>query len=156
VANLAGLVRDRGDRGRAQALFAEGLTLCELLGERYLEAACLEGLVIVACDLGDNERAARLAGAVASLRTAIGAPQPQLSGTAYEAAMAKVLLALGDTAFAAAWDAGRAVPLKQAIAEALEMTEPRLRRTAKGQRSRAGAAPFHTGKRSVRRGRSPW
>ncbi len=68
-------------------------------------------------------RAARLVGVVEALRETLGASSLSLSPAeraTYEAAVAATRARLGDDAFAAASAAGRALPLTQATAEALE------------------------------------
>jgi hypothetical protein len=73
----------------------------------------------VACAQGQPERATRLCAAVAAMRTAIGAPLPPPERATYDATVATARAALGEDTFAAAWAAGQALPLEQAIAEAL-------------------------------------
>jgi hypothetical protein len=65
------------------------------------------------------ERAARLCGAAAALREAIGAPLSAAERTDFDRTVAAVRAALGEEAFAAVWACGQALPLEQAIAEAL-------------------------------------
>jgi hypothetical protein len=89
---------------------------------------CLEGLARVAAAREQKERAARLFGAAEALREAAGAPFPSgaRAGTqpaeraAVEQHVATVRTALGSEAFAAAWAAGRAMTLDEAVAYALE------------------------------------
>jgi hypothetical protein len=98
------LMRDRGDRGPI------------LWGLRALGGWCVAA--------GQPARAARLFGAEAAARA--GAPiatmepwaaaQAARSATAVAAARA----GLGAAAFAAAWATGAALPLEQAVADALE------------------------------------
>jgi predicted ATPase len=72
---------------------------------------------------GQAPRAARLGGAAAALREALGIPlsplQPHLRAD-HELAMQALRAALGEEVFAAAWAAGRALPLEEAVAQALE------------------------------------
>jgi hypothetical protein len=69
---------------------------------------------------GDAERAARLFGAAEALREALGAPLPPVERAHYDRSIATVRAALGEKAFAAAWTAGRAMPLEAAVARATE------------------------------------
>src|SRR5207249_7776045 len=73
--NRLGMVTHvQGDDGRALAFYAESLTLCRELEDKYSLAECFEGLAGVAVAQQQLERAARLLGAAAALREAIGAP----------------------------------------------------------------------------------
>jgi hypothetical protein len=70
---------------------------------------------------GQPERAAQLFGAAAALREAIGESLPPAEQARNDQAGAALRVALGDAVFAAAWEAGRTMPLEQAIAEAISM-----------------------------------
>jgi len=117
LANLGRVARDRGSYAQAATLYAEGLALHWDDGDRGRIAACLNGLGIVAALAGQAERAGRLCGAAEALREAIGAPVPRYRGQ-YERAIATGLATLGEEAFAAAWAAGRALSLLDAVSEA--------------------------------------
>jgi hypothetical protein len=78
---------------------------------------------------GQPERAARLFGVAEALREILGVPVlrhslsiPALRGT-YERDVAAIRAALGAEACGAAWAAGRALPLEDAVAEALGQME---------------------------------
>ncbi len=105
----------------ARSAFAESLTLYRELGDKRGIASVLEGMAELAHAEGNAERAARLWGAAESLREALGAPMPPCNRAAYERHVAAARAALGER-FAAAWAQGRALPLEQAIADALEET----------------------------------
>ena len=74
-------------------------------------------------DLGQPERAARLFGAADVLRESVGVPLPANERADHERYVDAVRAALGDESFAAAWDAGRALRLDEAIAEALALAQ---------------------------------
>jgi DNA-binding NarL/FixJ family response regulator len=61
----------------------------------------------------------RLLGVAAVLREAAGAPRWPADQPGYEGTVAAARTRLGTAAFAAAWAAGRALTLEQAVAEAL-------------------------------------
>ena len=65
---------------------------------------------------------ARLWGAAAALREEIGAPLPAHERRHYEEAQASARGRLDEAMWAAAWAEGRAMPLEQAVAYALEET----------------------------------
>jgi hypothetical protein len=64
------------------------------------------------------------------LRTTIGARLLAFDRVRYERTVAAVRAALDAVAFVAAWAAGRALPLEQAIAEALGAADRVISRTA--------------------------
>jgi hypothetical protein len=71
-------------------------------------------------DAASFTRAARLLGAASASRESTGNPMAPVVRAANDRAIADTRAQLGDAAFAAAWDAGRALPLGQAVNEALE------------------------------------
>ena len=74
---------------------------------------------MVAAGAGQPARAARLLGATAARREAMGAPLPPIERPAVEKAIERARTALGEDAFAAAWAGGQALPLERAVSEAL-------------------------------------
>jgi tetratricopeptide (TPR) repeat protein len=122
-----------GNTSAASACYSEALALFAGLPSwneqrgRAGVAACLEGLAGAVARF-DSARAARLYGATAQLRALIG--QAALNEfdlnyalpanrAADQLTLAAVRAALDDTAFDAAWHAGQALTLEQAIIEAL-------------------------------------
>jgi hypothetical protein len=77
-------------------------------------------LAEVAADEKQPERAARLIGAAASLRDAIGVPLSPSERGDYDRLVAALRGLLGDAAFTVARDAGRALGLAEAVDDALE------------------------------------
>jgi predicted ATPase/DNA-binding CsgD family transcriptional regulator len=116
--NLAKVARAQGDYSGAAGLYRESLTLRWAQGEKRHIAGCLRGLASVAAAARQYARAARLYGAAEAAREAIGAPVPRHHARS-EQAVARARAGLGEPAFAAAWAAGRALPLAEAVAEAL-------------------------------------
>jgi hypothetical protein len=115
---------------RAEALQQESLVIRRDRDDRWGISECLEGLAAVACgqaeqrqdeseSLGCCMRAARLLGAAAALRTSGGFPMSLFEREDAERVTRIVRAALGDGAFAAAWDVGKALMLEQAVAYAL-------------------------------------
>jgi DNA-binding NarL/FixJ family response regulator len=78
----------------------------------------LEGLAGAAATQGLAEHGARLFGATEALRESLGWPLPPISRADYDREIAAVRAQLEEATFAAAWAAGRALSLDQAIAEA--------------------------------------
>jgi hypothetical protein len=119
-----GLVAWRqGDRRRAMTLLRESLVFRREMGNRPGIAECLEGLAAVV-GAGQSARAARLLGAADALRRVIATPLPPVERPSYEATVTATRVALGEAAFAAAWAAGQALTLEEAVAEALEPDTP--------------------------------
>ncbi len=118
--NLGVVVRAQGDYGRARVLLEESLMLFRELGSQWGIANALEELAKLAGVKGQRERAVRLLGAAESLREAIGAPMYLPERSEYEQIVTELRFALGDEAFAVAWEEGRTMTLEQAIAYALE------------------------------------
>jgi hypothetical protein len=84
-------------------------------------AYCLAGLAAVAGAQQHPERAARLFGAAEALREFTRIPLPPVNRPNYERAVAAARAPLDDKAWVAAWVEGRAMPLEQVIAEALDI-----------------------------------
>jgi len=119
-ASLGLIARDRGDYPRAAALLGQSLATRRALDDRSGLAWSLEALGSLAAAQGAATRAARLLGAAEALREAIGAPLPPAARPPAEEALRRIRSALDEEAVAAAWGAGRAMGLPQALAEASE------------------------------------
>jgi non-specific serine/threonine protein kinase len=115
-----GLVAWRqGDAASAMAHLRESLAIWREQGDQVGITECLEGLAAVEAGTSRPARAARLLGAAAAQRAAIGAPLPPVERPGHDATVSAVRAALGEATFAAAWAEGQAMPLEQAVAEAL-------------------------------------
>jgi adenylate cyclase len=115
---LADVVLDEGDYASARPLLDESLAINRELGDQTAIAYLIEDYGGLAAAEAQPERALRLAGFAAALREAIGAPLPP----AEQARVDRMIAPARDTlqqAAAAAWEAGRALELEQAIALAL-------------------------------------
>jgi tetratricopeptide (TPR) repeat protein len=120
---LGTITRQQGDNRRALAHFAECLGWFREMGDSLGIAACLEGIAQVTIATAQPEPAVRLFGAAAAIRDAIGHPPYPDEQQEYDRLLAAVREQLGEDAFAAAWVAGRALTLEQAVAEALRVGE---------------------------------
>jgi hypothetical protein len=96
------------------------LALYRDVGDRQGISHYLPALAGAAFGQGQLERAARLFGAGAVLRERLGADLPAIGRRSHDRGVAAVRAALGDADFEAAWAAGQALSLEQAIAEALQ------------------------------------
>ncbi|HLV99393.1 MAG TPA: tetratricopeptide repeat protein [Ktedonobacterales bacterium] len=121
--NLGDVARRRGEVAQAEGLTREALTVYWELRDPRRCAMVLESLAVSASAAGQGERAARLMGAATALRERLGTPLPARSVAEVEQAVAAARAALGEEAWAAAYAAGRALSLEQAILEALGETD---------------------------------
>ena len=87
------------------------------MANKRIIAVCFEGFGALAVRSGDWERAARLAGAAASLRDSIGLHEPD--ERLHDLYVAEARSGLGEQDFARAESAGRELSLPDAIALAL-------------------------------------
>jgi len=120
---LGDVVLNQGDSERALALYQESLALARLLEEKEGIALCLVGVGGVASAVRQAERSARLLSAAETLLDTIGlslAAWPEMRAD-YDRYVAAARAQLDAATFAAAWAEGRALPLEQAIAEALAL-----------------------------------
>jgi non-specific serine/threonine protein kinase len=128
--NMGYVAHALGNEGRAAALFAESMALFRGRGNQRGAIECVGGLagVIGAREPRQNHArvAARLLGAAAAQFEAIGAMMWPADRLGFQRNQASISAVLGETAFAEAWDAGRALTLEQAIEEALALEEPKI------------------------------
>jgi non-specific serine/threonine protein kinase len=123
LVSLGMIARARGDYAKAAASYAESLTLrWERVGDKMGIVGSLRGLASIAALTGHFERAARLYGAAEALRESVGVPAARRHSLS-ERAVARARAGLGEPVFAAAWAAGRALPLPDAVAEARTVPE---------------------------------
>jgi non-specific serine/threonine protein kinase len=103
----------------ARSLLEEGLALCGELRDRSATVHAIEMTVGVIAHNSDPEALARLLGAADGLREAIGAPRDGHGAEGYARAKTVARFALDEPAYAAAWDAGRRMPIDAIIERAL-------------------------------------
>ena len=120
---LADLVRGQDKLGAAAALYRENLIVSRALGDLGGVADALTGLAMTE-SAGGLEWAIRFMAAGTALREEVGAAIHAGLRDGHEAFVALARRNLGEAAFAAAWDEGRALPLEQAIVEALAPPPP--------------------------------
>jgi len=122
IHGLARVALRKGEDREALRQLREVLLLRESLGERNEVIEGLEDIATAATKCGQAERAVRLLGAASSLRDAISLAPWEAERAAQEQTTATARLALTNSAFKAAWNAGRILTRAQAIAEALALT----------------------------------
>jgi predicted ATPase/DNA-binding XRE family transcriptional regulator len=118
LVSLGHVACEQGDYARATTLYRESLRLYRTMRNPAALAWCLEGVVVVLVAASRHERAARLCGAIASLRQAARAA-PAAEWQPFARAREAAERALGADGFAAPHRAGVALTPEQAIAAAL-------------------------------------
>jgi tetratricopeptide (TPR) repeat protein len=118
LGRLGTLARRSGETARALSLWRRALAIRHRLGATAVIPIALDALAgLLACQ-GDVERAARLWGASERLRESVGAPlAPDVRGE-YDRAVAAAR-DLDEERLTASWQAGRALRLEDAVAEAV-------------------------------------
>ena len=127
LVHLGLVALDLGDYEQSRVDLRESLTRFRDLGERWNMALVLEVCAGLAAAQAHQRadvqlagrRAARLFGAAEALRETLGAPPLLTYRDHYQRGVTATRSLLDEEAFAAAWAAGRALPLEQVIAEAL-------------------------------------
>jgi len=119
LGGLAGLAAMRGDPNEAHRLALEGLALYGEQTNAVIITGHLRTLTLVANQLGQHERAARLAGAEAAWRGKLGFQVPS-AFEPFEDPGQAAAGQLSDEAFQRAWAEGQAMSLEEALAYALE------------------------------------
>ncbi len=116
--NLANVIRTQADLRRAGALYVESVRVNRELGDNWGLAYLLEDIGCLRAMEGRGEQALQLVGAASALRETIRAPLSPVE----QAKLDKALAALPDFPAAqrqAAWEAGRALTVEQAVALAV-------------------------------------
>ena len=117
LGNLA--LYDLLDHHRAAERYRESLTIYRELDDTIGTAYCLSGLAGVAGRVGEHERAARLYGAGEAILEEIGHVPHAAMRERQERLVAEAQVACGDVAFLAAWEAGNALSVQDAVNLAL-------------------------------------
>ncbi len=121
LSDLAGLRFDQGDNVEARRLYVESIRMFQELGHKRGIARALECLGASAAAQSQAEQALHLAGAAAALRQRLGAPLTPSEARKLEKALEFARRTLGNAAGLAAWMEGWAMPVEQAVEEALSL-----------------------------------
>jgi hypothetical protein len=121
--DLGIVARRRGDYVAATAYVVESLAPWRRVGNDRGVAHALEELAVIAAACGEAMGAARLAGAASALREAIAMPRPPRQQADLDGGLAPAKAALGEAAFAAAWQAGRDLPVDDALDEGRSLAD---------------------------------
>jgi predicted ATPase/DNA-binding CsgD family transcriptional regulator len=121
--NLGILAHDQRRFDRAAELTADALTRFQAQGDRWGVAAYLEPAARSAVARGQYELAARLFGAAAALREAVGIAVKPVYQSSYDLILMTVQAALGEPSFLTARAEGRSLTTTRAVALAIEAAE---------------------------------
>jgi non-specific serine/threonine protein kinase len=122
----ANLAERRGDLGGAIDGFVEAALVCREFGDSMFASHSLNAVAVTLAEHGWPEPAVRLLAAVESLHATAGVtPGPgfHVDHQRHEQARAAARAALGAQGFAAAWTAGAALSLDEAITEAAVLVD---------------------------------
>jgi predicted ATPase len=124
--NLADALRDSGDLTQAGVHYRDALTGFDAIEDRALVAEGLQGLGSLLVRADEFERAATLLGAASTLKSneepGSGEGSPESASLAAD--RDAIRSALGEEAFTAAWEAGRALSLEAAVQAAAASVVP--------------------------------
>jgi tetratricopeptide (TPR) repeat protein len=113
-----------GDSGLAARYFRDALALTFEVADRTNAAYCIEGLAAVAEVQDEPHRAARLLGAAEALLETAGIPlYAQVDRELQQHVAAAARERLGEQAWTAAWEEGRAMSFEEAVAYARDGDE---------------------------------
>ena len=117
---LARLASARGEIAQAYAPFAESLPMFVQSGDKRNVAEALEEIAFLHIQEARLEQAARLQGAAARVREDVGLPLAPIDQPRRASEAATVRQQIGTDVYVAAWNAGHALSVEQAMAEALQ------------------------------------
>jgi ATP/maltotriose-dependent transcriptional regulator MalT len=123
LAHLGTIALRMGEYHKALLFYQQSLVLNQEQGYKEGIVEDLAGLAEMASLLGQPERTVRLLGAVEALREASGIRLSPLRRAEYERTMEGIHAQVDEAVFAVAWKEGRAMPLEQLVAQALETNE---------------------------------
>jgi predicted ATPase/serine/threonine protein kinase len=119
LSDLASLSCDLGNNPEARRLYGESIKVFQELGHKRGIARALECLAVSAAAQSKAEQSLHWAGAAAALRQQLGVPLIPAEQRRLEKALEFARRTLGDAAGLTAWMEGWAMPVEQAIQEAL-------------------------------------
>jgi predicted ATPase/serine/threonine protein kinase len=128
LSDLATLSCDQGDNAEARRLYGESIRTFQALGHKRGIARALESLAVSAAAQSNATQSLHLAGAAAALRQRLGAPLTPTERIRLEKALEFGRRTIGDAAGLTAWMEGWAMPVEQAVREALDPKEDNTER----------------------------
>jgi predicted ATPase len=119
LSDLAGLSADQGNNTEARRLYGESIRMFQDLGHNRGIARVLECLAANAAAQSNATQSLHVAGAAAALRQRVGAVLTPAEQVRLEKALEFARRSLGSAASLTAWMEGWAMPVDQAVQEAL-------------------------------------
>jgi len=119
LSDLASLSCDQGNNAEARRLYGESIKVFQELGHKRGIARALECLAVNAAAQSNAEQSLHWAGAAAALRQQLGVPLMPAEERRLEKALEYARRTLGNAEGLTAWMEGWAMPVEQAIQEAL-------------------------------------
>jgi tetratricopeptide (TPR) repeat protein len=120
LADLGNLAMEEGDYPTMRALYRESLEIFQELDHKRGIARLLESFSLSAAAQQNAERSLRLAGAAAALRQNIGVPLTPAEQAKLTASLDSARQNLSNTVGTTPWLVGWALPVEEAIGEALK------------------------------------
>jgi tetratricopeptide (TPR) repeat protein len=121
LSDLASLSCDQGNNVEGRRLYGQSIKMFQELGHKRGIARALECLAVSAAGQSNAEQSLHLAGAAAALRQRLGAPLTPTEQPRLEKALEFARRSLGHAAGLTAWMEGWALPVEQAVHEALNV-----------------------------------
>jgi ATP/maltotriose-dependent transcriptional regulator MalT len=131
----------QGDYAAARELLEESLKINRELDSKWDLAVCLEGLAAVTAAQGESVRAVWFISAAQALRESIGTPLPSFLQALHEFTITTMRTQLGEQAFDAAWEEGRAMTPEQVLFSLEPMPAPPPALTASSSATVAPLSP---------------
>jgi predicted ATPase/serine/threonine protein kinase len=119
LSDLASLSCDQGNNAEARRLYGESIKVFQELGHKRGIARALECLAVSAAAQSNAEQSLHWAGAAAALRQQLGVPLMPAEQRRLDKALEFARRTLGNAAGLTAWMEGWAMPVEQAIQDAL-------------------------------------
>ncbi len=123
IGSLGEVASVENDRPQAIAAYREALTLAQELGNTIFVAAILRSIAAMVDPGGAEVQAVRLFGAAETLRESAGASFAAFEGIPHDPTLAALRERVDAATFTVAWEAGRALSLAEAVAEALALAD---------------------------------
>lgn len=121
LATLADMAAEHGDSARAAKLFAEGVSLSWSSEHRGMLSYNFSMMTRLVAECGDPEQSARILAAAEGMDVLTGWRRTLLEVSSSEKALDTVRAKLDEARLVTALEAGRTLPLKQIVEEALDV-----------------------------------